>query len=181
MSARWSLARLVSNLLALPRTVSSQAASYNPDDFARLAGAGCSVVVHGNPFAQRGCDDRVFVAAVVAAMQGRSPGPPVRFRAHPSNDAAPGDRVVLLFNGSATARAADLCIDGKPQRSDAVGPDGRIRVLAVWCHGNTVLSECAGWVSGIRATTDRRFIRLVAQVTRDLFPMMVGPGGLKGH
>lgn len=176
------LSDLASLLLGLPRTVSSQAPSYRQEDFLRLAGVrDCPVVVRGNPFAARGCDDVRFAALVVAAMQGQNPGPAVRFTVAAADDALSDDCVVVAFNAVATLGAADLCGNARTIAAEPIAADGRVRVLAAWCHNGAVVSECSGWTGGVHAPTDRRFVRLLAQVTRELFPGIAEPGGVKGH
>ena len=180
MSGR--LSALASFILGLPRTVSSQAPSYSPDDFSRLAGGReCPVVVRGNPFADQGWSDDDFAAAVIAAMQGRNPGPTTRFTAETSREGHPAHRIILSFNAGATVTAAELCAASKGHRSEPIGPNGKLHVIAAWCRNGAVASECSGWIAGVTAPTDRRFARLIAQVTRDLFPTATEPGGLKGH
>lgn len=176
------LSDLATLLLGLPRTVSSQAPSYRQEDFLRLAGMrDCPVVVRGNPFAARGCDDTRFAAAVVAAMRGQAPGPDARFTLAAADDARGDHRVVVAFNAALTVGAADLCGGAGAIAADPIGTDGRVRVLAAWCRNGAVASECSGWTGGVQAPTDRRFTRLLAQVTRELFPGIAEPGGLKGH
>jgi hypothetical protein len=179
----------ISNLLSafrgLPRTISTRSAAYDVDDLAHVAGGrDCFVVVLGNPFLDRGCDGEAFIETVVAAMQGRNHGPATHFTARSSLNAHSDYRVTLLFNGgsAATARAADLCAGNGPRiPTESLDARGRIRILAAWCREDLVLSEVSGWVAGVKSPVDRRFTRLIAQVTRELFPIDVQPGGLKGH
>ena len=183
MSAPFSLANLFSAFLGLPRTVSSRAPTYSADEFARLAGGrGCFVVVRGNPFADLGYADDAIVDAVIAAMQGQNPGIPTHFTARPSSAASSDHHVALLLNGGPTVRAADICSAmDLPSVSEPLGPRGRLRILAAWCRDDVVLSEVSGRIDGVRAPTDDRFMRLIAQVIRELFPVLADPGGLKGH
>jgi hypothetical protein len=178
----FSIAHLFSFFLALPRTVASRRPAYDSDEFARVAaGRDCFVIVHGNPFHNRGYDGEAFVEAAVDAMQGRNWGPATRFTARTPSGAHPDYRVTLLFNGTATVRAADLC-SGTVRATDTIeSADGRIRVLAAWCKEGAVLSEVSGWIDGVKTPADRGFTRLIAQVTRDLFPTQTEPGSLKGH
>jgi hypothetical protein len=167
----------------MPRTVAAYAPIYSVDDFARVAGGrDCLVAVHGNPFSRHGCDDDAFASAVVAAMQRQNLGPATSFTTRPSSRMDPHHHVALLFNGDATLRAADLCsATGLCGETEPLGPNGRFRVLAAWCRDGAVLAEVSGWSEGVRAPGDRHFARLIAQVTRELFPMSMSPGGLKGH
>jgi hypothetical protein len=180
MAPRFS--SFVSTIFGLPRTVSSQSENYCAEDFARIAGGReCPVVVRGNPFADRGWDDGAFAASVVAAMQRRNLGPETRFVLHRMDETISAHRVVLSFNGDAATTAAALCAIPQEHRGEPHERSGHLRVLAVWCRDGTVLSECSGRVAGVGSPADRRFARLIAQVTRELFPMLIGPGGLKGH
>ena len=178
----FSIAHLFSAFRTLPRTVASRRPLYDFDEFARVAGGrDCFVVVHGNPFQDHEYDGEAFVEAVVEAMQGQNWGPATHFTARTPSSAHPDYRVTLLFNGAATVRAADLC-SGAVATADAVdNTDGRVRVLAAWCKEGAVLSEVSGWIDDVKTPIDRRFTRLIAQVTRDLFPTQTEPGGLKGH
>ena len=173
----------LSALAGLPRTVASRRPAYDIDEFARVtAGRACRVVVHGNPFRDRGCKDTAFVAAVVDALQGQNPGPATRFVAGPAPDADPAYRIVWLFNGEPHVRAVDLCAAATALPSvEPLGDKGRVRLLAAWCRDDTVLSEVSGSVAGVSAPGDRRLARLIAQALRDLLPQSTEPGGLKGH
>jgi len=161
--------------------VASHQPNYDSDDFARIAGGrDCFVVVRGNPFCDQGYDGETFVEAVVDAMQGQNWGPVTHFTARTPSGAHPDYRVSLLFNGAATVRAADLC-SGSITSIEPIGDNGRVRLLAAWCKEGSVLSEVSGWVDGVKTPVDSRFTRLIAQVTRDLFPTQTEPGGLKGQ
>lgn len=177
------IANLLSSYRSLPRTVSARSPVYEIDELARVAGGrDCFVVVYGNPFLDRGYDGETFIETVLAAMQGQNPGPATRFTARSSLNAHPDYRVMMLFNGAASVRADDLCAGaGALASSDGLGAKGEVRILAAWCKEGSVLSEVSGWVEGVQAPTDRRFARLIAQVTRDLFPGQTEPGGLKGQ
>ncbi len=178
----FSIAHLFSTFLNLPRTVASRRPNYDSAEFARVAaGRDCFVVVHGNPFQRQGYDGEAFVEAVVDAMQDQNWGPATHFTARTPSGAHPDYRVTLLFNGAATVRATDLCSSTVATADALENTDGRMRVLAAWCKDGAVLSEVSGWIDGVKTPIDRRFTRLIAQVTRDLFPAQTEPGGLKGH
>ena len=178
----FSIAHLCSTFLGLPRTMASRRPTYDSDEFARIAGGrDCHVVIHGNPFQDQGYNSETFAESVVAAMQGQNWGPVTRFTARASANTHPDYRVTLLFNGPTSVRASDLCSGTVTNAHSAENTQGRMRVLAAWCKEDSVLSEVSGWIDGVTAPTDRRFVRLIAQVTRDLFPSQTEPGGLKGH
>jgi hypothetical protein len=161
---------LLSALRGLPRTVASRHSAYSAHDIERIAGKhDCFVVVRGNPFSD--CDGEAFIETVIASMQGNAFGNRVRFTARTPLNAHPDYRVVLLFNGTATVRAADLCGGSAAlETAEPLGLRGRVSVLAAWCREDAVLNEVSGWIEGVKTAGDRRFARLVAQVTRDLFP-----------
>jgi hypothetical protein len=173
------LKNLLSAFRGLPRTVAARRPAYSAHDLDRITGD-CFVVVCGNPF--KDCDGETFIETVVAAMQSNTFGRKIRFTARSAADTHPEFRVTLLFNGAATVRAADLCAGNAVLETvEPSGDRGRVHMLAAWCRADEILSEVEGWIEGVKAPTDRRFARLVAQVTRDLFPPDIQPGGVKGN
>lgn len=120
-------------------------------------------VIVGNPFGvAQGDLDR----AVTRAMTGAPYGPVARFTTSPSGSAP--YRVVMAFNAPPALNAKTLCAPNPT----AAGPAGNsgVRLFAVFCLDDVVLSESYGRVSGLSGPDARGFQALVSQVTTALFP-----------
>lgn len=121
------------------------------------------VEVHGSPFALPADQ---FRAAIAAAMTDRVFGQPTAFTADPQLAPRPRYRVVLAFNPPADSDARALC-EGRV--ATAVTAGERITVQGAFCDGPNLLASINGWVAKVNGPDDRRFIQLMAQLTRELF------------
>lgn len=121
------------------------------------------VQVHGDPFRRPPAE---FRAAVAAAMTDQIIGR--RLAVTAERDAAPKPefRIVLAFNPPENADAAQLCAGGVPVAAE---PRERITVLAAFCEHDRLLASVRGWVAKVDGPEDKRFRRLMGQVTRELF------------
>lgn len=104
-------------------------------------------------------------AAVISAMQGRNPGPPLTFVAAAAD--APGYRVVISF-GPSPAGVDEFCrTSNVPPRPL---PSGRTEAAAVFCIGGTILSEASASADRIESSQDPRLARLMQDLLSALMP-----------
>lgn len=86
-------------------------------------------------------------------------------------DSRPDYWVALALNPAAGVDAATLCADPKSVAvTPATAPVGRIEVRMVFCFDGRVLSTTHGALEGAIDPTDPRFRRMIAAMTRELFP-----------
>lgn len=86
-------------------------------------------------------------------------------------DSRPDYLVALALNPAAETDAATLCADPKSvAASPAADPPGRIEARMVFCFDGRVLSSTHGVLEGAIDPTDPRFRRMIATMTRELFP-----------
>jgi hypothetical protein len=111
------------------------------------------VVLHSSPF---------DTAAVVAAMQGRNPGAPMTFGTGPSPQ---NYRVLVLFG---LWPAANPCQTPAPAFPPAGG--GGTQVSAVFCIGQTEISEARASTGPIASAQDPHFARLMQDLLSALMP-----------
>lgn len=121
------------------------------------------VEVHGSPFGDAAPE---FRAALAAAMTDKVFGRPTAFTADPQAAPQPRYRVVLAFNPPADTDAHALC---RGEVATAAAPAERITVQGAFCDGTTLLASVQGWVAKVQGRDDRRFLQLIAQLTRELF------------
>lgn len=121
------------------------------------------VEVHGDPF---GLPPAEFRASVAQAMTNQVIGRPLSLTADREAAAHPQYRVVLAFNPPDSADAGQLC---EGRIATAAEPRERITVLAAFCDQGRLLASVRGWVAKVDGPADKRFRRLLGQVTRDLF------------
>jgi hypothetical protein len=133
--------------------------------YAARDGRAVRVVVYGAAFPDAAAP---LVPRVIAAMQGANPGPVVRFSADGAVAADPAYRVALHFNGAVAETSEQLCA-GQPAPDTAPVP-GRVRLMAVFCVDNQVISETVGDISGVEGPADPAFRDLVRQTTLAVFP-----------
>lgn len=133
-----------------------------------LNGHDVFVVVQGSGF---GADQPAFRQAVIDTMQRYRGGMNTRFTATPQTDYDSDYKVVMLFNGPATAQADQLC--RQPATYATVPPatvGGDTRVLAAFCRFDAPLTEVTGRTAGASTVGDARFASLIQQTMTDLFP-----------
>lgn len=121
------------------------------------------VEVHGQPF---GGAAPPFRDAVLEAMAGGVFGRPTVFTSEPASAPQPRYRAVMAFNPPDSADPRDLC---RGQVATALQGSGRVTVLAAFCDGDTLLASIRGWVAKVDGADDRRFRKLINQLTRELF------------
>ena len=151
----------------------TQTRLYSPDTF-RLAAGGKRLytIVRGNPF---GAPRERTEALVIAAMQRgmlhtdtalvRRP----TFTTDAEAAARPAYRVALVLNPAQDIDAATLCGDpGGVALAPRAG--GGILARMAFCHEARVLSTSRGELAGVDDPADHRFRRLIAAMTRQLFP-----------
>lgn len=119
--------------------------------------------MHGSPFGDAAPE---FRAALAAAMTDKVFGRPTAFTADPQAAPQPRYRVVLAFNPPADTDAHALC---RGEVATAAAPAERITVQGAFCDGTTLLASVQGWVAKVQGRDDRRFLQLIAQLTRELF------------
>ena len=123
------------------------------------------VVVRGNPF---GMDRMAFENAVTDAMQGQNSGPRTNFTTAPTENTKDEFRVVILFNGSRTVLADNLCKAPEKYGSEK-GAEG-LHVTATYCWEDEALTEVDGWAGAVGGVDSPVFASLLAQTTLELFP-----------
>ncbi len=147
-------------------SVSDHASIYTFGDFVYLtSGRDTRVVVRGNPF---NMDQKAFANAVTDAMQGQHFGPRTNFTTGPSETARTDIRVVMLFHGSETVLAHELC--EAPEKFGPVQDGNVLHVTAAFCSDGFPLTEVYAWAGSVSDVNSPTFVRLVAQTTMDLFP-----------
>lgn len=121
------------------------------------------IEVHGSPF---GDPLPAFRAALAAAMTNKVFGRPTAFTADPEQAPQPRYRVVLAFNPPPDTDARALC-EGRV--ATAHGRQEKITVQGAFCDGTTLLASIQGRVAKVAGSDDPRFLRLIEQLTRELF------------
>ncbi len=141
---------------------------YSYGEFVRASGGRDTiVVVRGNPFEM---DQKAFEKAVTDAMQGQNSGPRTNFTTGPTENTKKEFRVVILFNGSQTVLADNLCKApekyGYGSRKGAKG----LHVIATYCWEDESLTEVDGRAGAVAGVDSPVFASLLAKTTLDLFP-----------
>ncbi len=150
------------------RSVSDHSPAYDHGTFVYLtSGRDTLVVVRGNPF---NMDQKAFANAVTDAMQGQHWGPRTHFTVGPSETARTDIRVVMLFHGSETVLGDELC--ASPERFGSVKDGNGLHLTAAFCSGSLAWTEVYAWAGSVPGVNSPTFARLVAQTTRDLFPIV---------
>ncbi len=150
------------------KSVSDHAGIYTHGLFVYLtSGRDTRVVVRGNPF---NMDRKAFEKAVTAAMQGQHWGPRTHFTTGPSETARKDIRVVMLFHGSKTVLAHELC--EAPEKFGPVQDGNVLHVTAAFCSDGFALTEVYAWAGSVPNVNSPTFARLVAQTTIELFPLV---------
>lgn len=91
----------------------------------------------------------------------------LQFTADRAAAANPAYRVAWTFNAAAGLGSRQHCNgEGQGQPPQA---EGRVEILATFCDEDRVLANVRGWVEDVQGLEDKRFQRLVKQVTRELF------------
>ena len=146
---------------------------YTDGDFQLAARNGeVKTEVFGNPFG----DNAGFAAVVVEHMLNAHRGPPARFALDPTGSGSAPYRVVMVFNPPSEATADQAC--ARAASLAAVRGGLSTNLLAVFCNGDTALSQAMGRVRGATGPQDRKFRSLVRQVAYSLIPArdFKGPG-----
>ena len=147
--------------------------TYRPTVFNYAAGGrDLEVQTVGNPYAERGFADQDFPEFIVGSMQGRNLGQPTNFTTTPGETARDQYKVVIVFNPVEPATYRSLC-EGEAQS----GPtEEKVRVKAAFCQGGRSTGQRV--LTGVRADVvaeagpdSEAFQRMMAGVTRDLFPL----------
>ena len=147
-------------------TVASTSPLYSYGEFVLASGGRDTiVVVRGNPF---GIDQKTFEKAVTDAMQGQNSGPRTNFTTGPTENAKTEFRVVILFNGSQTVLADNLC--KAPEKYGSRDGAKGLHVTAAYCWEDESLTEVDGWAGAVAGTDSPVFASLLAQTTLELFP-----------
>lgn len=120
------------------------------------------VEIHGNPL---GLDMGAFGRSVTAAMQPRHSGVRSHFTTTPGPSAEKNLRVVLAFNSA--PESGNLC---RAKTYEALPGSGITQVLGAWCWDDRPDSVVTARIAPVTSIDDPRFLRLVAETTRELFP-----------
>lgn len=147
------------------------ASNYSPGELWPFYGGdnALRVVSYGSPFGDP--PDRV-ADAVVAAMQGHTPRS-VTFSAAKAPPPKPRWRVVMALNPTELRDTQQLCtIPETPEAAPATARSqgGELRIMAAYCQGDWVATQATGRGRDITSLDSPNFDRLVADVTRALFP-----------
>ncbi len=147
-------------------TVASTSSLYSFGEFVLASdGRDTIVVVRGNPF---GMDQKAFEKAVTDAMQGQNSGPRTNFTTGPTENAKKEFKVVILFNGSQTVLADNLC--KAPEKYGSRNGAKGLHVTATYCWEDESLTEVDGWAGAVAGADSPVFASLIGQTTLELFP-----------
>ena len=147
-------------------TVASTSSLYSFGEFVLASdGRDTIVVVRGNPF---GMDQKAFEKAVTDAMQGQNSGPRTNFTTGPTENAKKEFKVVILFNGSQTVLADNLC--KAPEKYGSRNGAKGLHVTAAYCWEDESLTEVDGWAGAVSGADSPVFASLIGQTTLELFP-----------
>ena len=147
-------------------TVASTSTLYSYREFVLASdGRDTIVVVRGNPF---GMDRKAFEKAVTDAMQGQNYGPRTNFTTGPTENAKKEFKVVILFNGSQTVLADNLC--KAPEKYGSRNGAKGLHVTAAYCWEDESLTEVDGWAGAVAGADSPVFAELIGQTTLELFP-----------
>ncbi len=116
------------------------------------------VTVYNDPFP--GADND---KSVVAAMQGRNPGPPLRFIEAGAGLNKAGYRVIIAFDSPPFSR----CAAAPPPPAH---PADRTNVSAAFCIGDQILSDAVASGGPADTPQDPRFARLMQDLLSALLP-----------
>ncbi len=147
-------------------TVASTSSLYSYGEFVLASGGRDTiVVVRGNPFEM---DQKAFEKAVTAAMQGQNFGPRTNFTTEPTENTKKEFKVVILFNGSQTVLADNLC--KSPEKYGSRNGAKGLHVTATYCWEDESLTEVDGWAGAVAGAGSPAFSSLIGQTTLELFP-----------
>ena len=147
-------------------TVASTGTLYSFGEFVLASGGRDTiVVVRGNPFE---IDQKTFEKAVTDAMQGQNFGPRTNFTTEPTENTKKEFKVVILFNGSQTVLADNLC--KAPEKHGSRDGAKGLRVTAAYCWEDESLTEVDGWAGAVAGADSPVFAELIGQTTLELFP-----------
>ncbi|MCH9053855.1 MAG: hypothetical protein IIA72_22850 [Proteobacteria bacterium] len=147
-------------------TVASTGTLYSFGEFVLASGGRDTiVVVRGNPFEM---DQKAFEKAVTDAMQGQNFGPRTNFTTAPTENAKKEFKVVILFNGSQTVLADNLC--KAPEKYGSQKDAKGLHVIATYCWEDESLTEVDGWAGAVAGADSAVFAGLIGQTTLELFP-----------
>ena len=122
---------------------------------------------------------RHFARRVMDMMRGANIGESFAFTSDPTHIPPKGYesryRVVVQFNPPKNFAAENTCSSTKDVGTGPTG--GTVRMLAVFCFDNDMLTQSEGTVSGVSGIDDPKFRSLVRQVIFFLFPQPY----IKGH
>lgn len=146
-----------------------------PEIFRYAAGGrDLETVVLGNPTA---APQSEFEAAVVAAMRDAPFGPQTRFTTEPSDNARPGYRVVVLFDGQDELSGQAACRKAEAAQSGSAAADQTpaefhraAKLQAAFCYRARVLSEARVDADAIASPEDPALRNAVRQAVLALFP-----------
>lgn len=123
--------------------------------------------IQGDPF---GGDHGAFVARVVEAMQGRTPGAVAQFVTRLSTPNPHGYRVVIVFNPADSGLPGRICRQTTPVAPPVAGPPHRIYAEAAFCRGGGDLTTARGWLDEAKGLDDPQLRYLAGDLTSALFP-----------
>ncbi len=143
--------------------------SYDPEMLGYAASRGALLTqVVGNPF---DLPQREVDAAVVDSMAGVQVGPRVRFSTTVSAAQVSPYRVVVLLDPAPGAQVARLCgASAQPSAQPSGAVSDKLRAMAAFCSGDTVVTSTAGLVFGVHGPKDPAFRGLMRGMIRELFP-----------
>ncbi len=150
----------------------TQDRAYSPSEFHyATANKDVRTVIRGNPF--DGPKDRLE-AVILDAMQPVNWGfegpytPRTRFTTQPDGSANENYRIEVSFRRDDLAAPAAICAGGGG--GDSSSPSTAIVARMAFCYQDRLLSTTVGHLDSPEGVYDPRFHRLIARMTRDLFP-----------
>lgn len=126
------------------------------------------VVVQGSSYGAAPGD---FRHTVLDIMQRFRSSLNTRFTDKPQNNYNKDYKIVLLFNGSPSAEASELCRQTSQYGSISSLGENEMRMMAVFCRFDAPLTEVIGRATGVKDSNDPNFASLIQQTMTDLFPL----------
>jgi len=120
------------------------------------------VVIHGSPFPER---DEVTQTVVLETMMRAVTWRKTAFTLNAAEASEPETRIIWAFGVADNLDARKLCRGETPP---AASDDKKIKVRAVFCARDQLLSDVSGSIKTVAEPQDAMFDTLISQVTRTL-------------
>jgi len=122
------------------------------------------VNIHGNPF---GGAEAMLADNVLLSMSNAISSRVLHYTTNEAEAKSTSIKVILLFGADKTANGRKICEGKLPTITPA--QDGKVMLRAVFCSDEQLMSDVEGWVKNVTGPDDKRFKRLIGDMTRQLF------------